>query len=172
MVTMIRSMPNCFSGARRQRHHDGGAVRIGDDLAFPAALALLARNELQMIVIDLRHQQRHIGFHAMIARVRDDDVSRMGEGALDFGRDGSIRRGEHELRRVAGLAFMDVEVRRCSGHGAVETPARRVAILLAGRAIARAHPRQIEPRMILQETSRNAGRPCRWRQELQLRFVA
>ena len=62
---------------RRQRHgeHDRGAVRIGDDLPLPAALALLVRNDLQMIGIDFRNQQRNIRLHAMVARIGDDDVA-------------------------------------------------------------------------------------------------
>ena len=144
-------MPNCFSGAERQRQHDGGAVRIGDDLPLPAARPLLPRDDLQVIGIDLGNQQRHIGLHAVVARVRDDDVAGCGERPLDFGGDRCIHRGEHEARRIAGLRTLDVRSATSSGMAPSSRQRRRVAVLLAGGAIARADPRQLEPRMVLQK---------------------
>ncbi len=90
---------------RRERHgqHDGGAIGIGDDLPFPAALALLVRNQLQMIGVDLRDQQRNVRLHAMIARIRNDDVSGLGERLLDLGGDRRVHRGEHQPRCGPGL---------------------------------------------------------------------
>ena len=104
-----------------------------------------------MIVVDFGHKQRDIGFHAVIARVGDDDVAGLGKSALDLRGDTGVRCGEDEARRVAGLAFIDRQIRDGFRHGAGEAPASGVAVLLPGRAIARAQPRQVEPRVILQK---------------------
>ena len=74
-----------------------------------------------------------------------------GEGALDFGGDAGIHRGEQQPRRVARLAFFDREagdrVRRAAG----EVPRHGVLILLAGGAVAGSQPLEVEPRVPLQE---------------------
>ncbi len=138
---------------RRQPHgqHHGRAVRVGHDLPLPSARALLDRNELQVIRVDLRHQQRHVELHAVVARVGDDHVARLGEGLLDLGGHAGVRRREDQLRRVAGLAFFDHDIGHRGGSLAAQVPLRGVAVLLAGRAVARAEPRQVEPGMILQK---------------------
>ena len=140
---------------RRERHgqHDGGAVRIGDDLPLPAARALLAGDQLQVIGIDLRHQQRHVALHAMIARVRNDDVAglRRRPARSRWRREASIAEkssrgalpGLHSSHREVGDARPACAPPRC--HVAAS------AILLAGGAVARAEPRQVEPRMALQK---------------------
>ena len=60
VVAMTRVMPNGFSGPSPMVSTIGGAIRIGDDLALPAAVALLARHQLQVVGIDFGHQQRHV----------------------------------------------------------------------------------------------------------------
>ena len=104
-----------------------------------------------MIRIDLRHQQRHVELHAVIARVGDHHVARLGEGLLDLGGHARVRRREDQLRRVAGLAFFHHDIGHRGGSLAPQVPLRGVAVLLARRAVARAEPRQHEPGMILQK---------------------
>ena len=138
---------------RAERHHqaDGGAIRIGDDLALPAAGALLAGDQPEVVGIDFRNEQRYIELHAMVARVRDHDVSGLGEGALDFGGDAGIHGGEEQARRVAGFAFIDGLFGDGVGRAAGKVPRHGVLVLLAGGAIAGSEPHQVEPRVPLQE---------------------
>ena len=52
---------------------------------------------------------------------------------------------------LPGLALFDREIGDGFGHAAGQVPGHGVLVLLAGRAVARAEPRQLEPRMALQE---------------------
>jgi len=72
-----------------------------------------------VIGIGLRHQQGHVGLHAVVARIRDHGVTRRRESALDFV---APRRPwpEQQLGRVAARLF-DREVRHVAGM----TPSRR-----------------------------------------------
>jgi len=140
-----------LEGREAHGEHHRGAIGVGDDLAFPAAGALLPGNQPQVIGIDLGNQQRHIEFHAMVAGVGDHDVAGLGEGALDFGGDRRVHGGEQQLRGVAGPAIFHGETgdgRRCA---AGEVPRHGVGVLLAGGAVAGAQPREMEPRVALEE---------------------
>ena len=110
---------------RRERHgqHDRGAVGIGRDLALPAAAALLERNDLQMIGIHFRNEQRNVGLHAMVARVGNHHVAGLRELPLDLGCDRGVHGGKDQARRaIAGLALFHLHaVRRLRGM----TPSRR-----------------------------------------------
>src|SRR5262249_44944795 len=123
---------------------------IGDNLTLPSTIALLSGNQLQMVGIDLRNEQRNIVLHPMIARIRYYDVPGLGKRTFDIGRYRSIHRRKQQARRIPRLAFFDGEIRNGSGHYA-EMPGHRIPVLLAGRAVARAEPREVEPRMALQE---------------------
>ena len=48
-------------------------------------------NQLQVIGIDLRHEQRNVALHAVVLRIGYHDVAGLGEGLLDFGRDRGVR---------------------------------------------------------------------------------
>ena len=151
VVTIDLRDAELLQGRERHGEADGGAVRVGDDLALPAAGALLAGDELQVIGIDLGDEQRHIAFHAMVPGVGDDDVAGLGEGALDFRGDRGIHGGEEEARRIARLRLFDASRRRRVRRSSREAPRRGVAVLLAGRTVAGAEPREVEPWMTLQE---------------------
>jgi len=73
-----------------QRQHNCRAIRIGGDLALPASLALLQWNDFQMIGINFRNQQRNVWFHAMISRIRNDNVTGASKGLLNLGSHRSI----------------------------------------------------------------------------------
>ena len=142
MVTMTVRDAELLQRRQSQRQHDGGAVRIGDDLALPAALALLARDELQVIGIDLRHEQRHIRLHAMIARVRDHDVAGLGKGALDLGGDQASMAEKSRRGALPGLHSCTVRSATLSGM----PPSRRQLVasryfLPAERSLAPSHVR-------------------------------
>jgi hypothetical protein len=147
---MILVMPNCLSGAERHGEDDGGAVRIGDDLPFPAAGALLAGDQLQVIGIDFGHEQRHVAIHAVVARIGDHDVAGLGEGLFDFGGDGGIHGGEQQLRRVAGLGSSTVSGRDGSGVRRRDATSW-LRVFLAGGAVAGAEPREVEQRMTVEK---------------------
>src|SRR5258708_5694311 len=60
--------------------------------------------------------------------------------------------GEHQLRGAsAGFRILHDPVGDVGGRRAVEMPLGGVAILLTGRAVARAEPGELEPGMSLQE---------------------
>ena len=142
---------------RREGHgeHDGGAVRIGDDHAFPTAGFLLAAQQFQVPGIDLRDNERDIRFHAMIARIGNDDVTGLSERTFDFSGDPGVHGREHQARSVGrGLGIRDHDFGRGGWNVAIETPRRGVFKLLAGGAVTRAKPCEIEPRMALQETDK------------------
>ena len=120
--------------------------------ALPAARALLAGHQLQVVGIDLGHQQRHVALHAMVARIRNHDVAGLREGLLDFGGDGRIHGGKKQLRRVARLAVFHRESGDASGTQPPRCHFMASRIILAGGAVAGAEPCEIEPGMPVQET--------------------
>ena len=150
VVATIFVMPNCLSGREPHGEDDGGAVGIGDDLALPAAGALLAGYELQVIGVDFGDEEGHIALHAVIAGIRDDDVAGLGESALDFGGDGGVHGGKEQPGGVAGLAVLDGDIGDGIGDDA-EVPRHSVAVLLAGGAVAGAEPDEIEPGVSLEK---------------------
>ena len=89
---------------------------------FQPRFALLHRDQLQVIRIDLRHQQRHVLLHAVVLGIRDHNVAGLGEGALDLSGDGRIHGREHQARRaLPGLQSSTVRsawLRACSRPGA------------------------------------------------------
>ena len=138
---------------RRERHrqHYRGTVWIRYDLALPSALALLLLNQAQMISVDLRHQQRHVLLHAMIARVRDYDVSGGGESPLDLSGHGSVHGRKNEPRTAVRLRLRHNDLAHARRHHAAQPPRRGFPIGLARRTVARPQPREIEPRMAAQK---------------------
>ena len=133
----------------RERHgqHDRRTIGIGGDLPLPAAQALLVRNDLQMIGIHFRNQQRDVRLHAMIARVGDDHVAGLRKLALNFGGDGGVHGGEHQAgRALPGLHSCTWFCCTPAGMDAIQPPTGGLAIRLAGRAIARSQPRDLKPR--------------------------
>src|SRR5437667_112474 len=77
-------------------------------------------------------------------------VAGLGEGALDIGCHRGVHGGKQQARGIAGLAIVHFQI----GHrvrGDAQVPGHGVAIPLAGRAIAGAEPRELEPRMALQK---------------------
>jgi hypothetical protein len=93
---------------RRQRHgqHNRGAVRIGDDLPFHPRLRCCSGNNLQMIGVDLRHQQRNVRVHAVIARVRYHHVAGLRERLLNLGRHRRVHRRKHQAVERSRLALL------------------------------------------------------------------
>src|SRR5438876_10520890 len=82
------------------------------------------------------------------------------EGLLDFSRDRSIHGREHQPGRAcAGLGILHDQIGDAGGRRAIEVPFGCVAILLAGRAIARAKPGQLEPGMALQDLDEMLAHP-------------
>ena len=106
MVAITRVMPNCFSGARPMVSTTVEQFGLVTIWPFQPRCALLLRDQLQVVRVDLGHQQRHVALHAVVLRIRDHDVAGLGEGALDFGGDRGVHGGEEQLRRVAGLGTL------------------------------------------------------------------
>ena len=130
-----------------QRQDDRRAVGVGDERAGPAALGALQLDESEMLAVDLGNQQRHVGRHAMVPRVADDDVAGLREGLLDLAGDGGIHRREEQLGRTAcaGPRLLDDEIADLVGQRERQPPGRRGPVGLPRRALAGAHPHEAEP---------------------------
>ena len=127
---------------------------IGDNHALPAARPLLRVEECQMAGIHFRNDERHIGIHAMIARIGHDDVAGLRELAFNLGGDGGVHSGEHEARSSSrGFGIGDNDFGRMRRDIAIETPGGCIFEFLAGGTITRSEPSEIEPGMTLQETN-------------------
>ena len=90
---------------RLQRHHhlDGGAVRVGDDVA----LAEVA----QRLRVHLRHHQRDVGLHAELAGVVDHHAAGGGGARRVHGRDRGAGREQADVpaAEVEGLQVPHLE---------------------------------------------------------------
>ena len=132
--------------------HDRRAVRIRDDLPFPAARALLAGDQLQMIRIDFGHQQRHIAIHAVIPA---NSTPRRGPPGQTPAR--SRSRPRRPWRRREAAAHCPASLLPPSRPRSLRArwPPRchfaASRITLSGRALARAEPRQLEQRMTVEK---------------------
>src|SRR5439155_11815985 len=103
--------------------------------------------QLEVIGVHLRDEERHERIHTVIARVADHEPSRAGERRLRLSGDGGVERGEHEGRRGVRLDPGDNEIVRERRPRRHDSP-RDLGVAAAGRAIACRDPRQPEPRML------------------------
>src|SRR5437763_957731 len=87
----------------------------------------------------------------MIARIRNHDVTRRSERTLDLGCDARVHCAEEQFGRVARLRVFDRQIGHALRHRTREIPIHGIAVLLAGRAVARTDPLQVEPRMTLEK---------------------
>ncbi len=71
---------------QRHRQHHRRAVGIGEDTTLPGLCAALALEQLQMVGVHFRDQQRNGVHHSIVPRVADDDVARLGESRFDLAR--------------------------------------------------------------------------------------
>ena len=83
-------------------------------------------DEGEVAWIDFRDQQRHVGFHAMIARIGNNEVARGRERAFNVRGDGGVHGGKQKLRRISGLRFADHNFRGRERHITIQTPSCRI----------------------------------------------
>ena len=124
-----------------------------------------------MIRVDLRHQQRNIRVHAMIARIRNHDVPGRGERLLDLGGHRRVHRGEHQLRRAR--PGFDSETTMSRTYGGISPPKRHVVASRYGFPAERSlAPSQVRSNHGWSRRKlTNPGPPFRWRPEFPLEFV-
>ena len=153
VATNTFSMPK--RGMQRgERHHERrrGAVGVGEDRAAPPALAPLGVDEAEVPRVDLGHDQRHVGIHAVDPRVGDDDAPRRARTPARC-RPPPRRRAPRtrRARRVAGRNAAP-PCRRCGwGSGRGLAPANHLAVAPAGALPRRGHGDELEPGMVGQE---------------------
>ncbi len=134
------------------------------------ALALLHRNQLQMIRIDLRHQQRHIRIHAMVlANWKPPHVPPARTPAR------FPSPPTHPWPRTPASAHCPASIPppsalHDSGIAPLRRQAGRLVVRFAGGPVARAQPRQIEPRMVLQKLDKMLAHHAGGAQYCQLQF--
>jgi hypothetical protein len=87
----------------------------------------------------------------MVPRIGDHHVAGHRKVPLDFSGNGSVHRGEHQARRVHRLAFVHFQIPNVGGHRAIQSPAGSFTIRLTSRTIARSHPGDLKPGMILEK---------------------
>src|SRR6185437_10180123 len=103
-----------------------------------------------MLRIDLRHQERDVGLHAVITRIRHHHMSGRSEGLLDLGGYAVVHYGEDELRRFTRLALIDCDAADGFGERA-EMPGHGIGVLLSGRTVAGSEPHEVKPGMALEK---------------------
>jgi hypothetical protein len=106
-----------------------------------------------VIAVDLGNDERDRGFHAVAARVADDDVAGGGEGRLDVLGGRGIEGGKQNLRRAPGRAAVDLHVEDVGRRRRLEAPLHRLAVAAALGSFARGQPRRLEPGVTGQETN-------------------
>ena len=107
------------------RQSDRRAVRIRDDVAVAAAAFFLPLDRAEVIGVDLGDQQRDVGVHAVIARVRDDDAAAIRVVVLGFAGDGGVESGEDEARFELARRAASLRARRPTSGGACRDASRR-----------------------------------------------
>ena len=156
---MLSIPKRASSGLEREDKADCGAVRIGHDVAAGLPAPALLLDQIEMVGVDLRHDERYIGCHAKGAGVRDHCASGGGKLRLKFLCDVGIKRGEDDVRQLAGGAFGHVGLQRHPGdvtrQRGVELPPARFTISLARAAVACCQPRNVEPRMIVEQLNKS-----------------
>ena len=117
---------------QRDDHLDGGAVRIGDDVALPEVA--------QSFRVHLRHHQRNVRLHTKMAGVVDHDAAGLGRArGMDGGHSSAgaeqadVTAGEVERVQVADgedlfLAKGDFRTRRTAGREGDHFRRREIAL--------------------------------------------
>ena len=104
-----------------------------------------------MIRIHLRDEQRHIGVHAIVARVAEYEAAGARERGFDLFRRIGVQRGKHDGRVDGGrVTAADGEIRNALRQLAAQ-PMRRIAVSLASGALRGCDGRNVEPRMIREQ---------------------
>src|SRR5207248_690560 len=126
-------------------------VRIGDDISAPAAPLLLLLDDGDVIGIQLRNEERYIGIHAMVARIRNDYAAAVRIIVFRFARHGRIEAGENDVRLQLRTEGLDRQHAGVGRHQRVETPAGRFRVRLARAALGRDDLVQLEPWMAVEK---------------------
>ena len=93
------------------------AVRIRDDVSLAAYPLLLDGKRIQMIRVDFRNQQRHVGLHPMAAGIADHGQTRLCQVHFDLFGDIARKTGECEVAIQSGLQVCTVSPATDSGIG-------------------------------------------------------
>ncbi len=89
-------------GFQTQGETDGGAVGVGDDATGTEVLMI---EHLEVIGVDLRDQQRHLGVHPKSRRVGNDHQTTPSQQRLDFTGGGGPQRRKSD---IAVIDLVDV----------------------------------------------------------------
>ncbi len=100
-----------------------------------------------MVRVDFGNHERHVGEHAVVPGVADDDVAGGGKGGLDVLGGAGVERREKHLRRPPGRARVDVHPEDVGRRRGREPPLHRLAVGAPLGALARPEPGRLEPRM-------------------------
>ena len=79
-----------------------GAVRVGDDAAAPSVLAVLERDQVQVLRVDLRNQKRDQRIFAVCGRVGAEVHACFGKVRFDLFRNIGRERGKDDLGLAQG----------------------------------------------------------------------
>src|SRR6185503_4754566 len=106
---------------------------------------------VEVIGVDLRDEERHVGVHAVVAGVRDDRVSLVRERRLHFARHRGVEAGEQDLGLELLVAGLDHAARGRLREGSPEAPRAGVLVRLARRPVRRRQLLDLEPGVIGEE---------------------
>ena len=150
---------------RRERKHEanGGAVRIRNDESLAAYPLLLDAKRIEMVWVNLRYQQRHVGLHPMAAGVADHRQTRLGQVHFDLLRDIAGKTGECEVAIQSGTAGLHCQ--SCHGlrYRSFEHPSCGVGVLFPCGIVGCRNCGDFKPGMIGQQLDQSlsdgSGRP-------------
>src|SRR5690348_14062772 len=137
---------------QRQRRDDRRAVSIRDDRPSPIPIATLRLEHAKVPGIHFRDDERHVGSHAVILRVREDRLPGPRKGQLCFPGDTGVERGEDDLRRHdSRITGHDGLLGDLFRHLPWRDPAYRLAIRTTRGPLRRRNLGDLEPRMVLEQ---------------------
>ena len=136
---------------RREREHQANrrAIRIGNGKPFGLLAPSLRIDEGDVISVNLRDDERHVGLHAKGAGVGNDCAPGIGELRLQFASDGGIERGEDNSWGAVGLGGRNCHVGDPGGNYSFQSPARGFGIRTALGSIGSGEPCHLKPWMML-----------------------
>ena len=145
-------MPNGFSGPSPMVSTTVEQFGLVTICPFQPRRACWRGTSCRWSGIDLRHQQRHVGLHAVVLASWRPRRGRPAAKACSISVATEASIAEKTSRgALPGLHSSTVRSATDAGSAAAQVPLRGVAVLLARRAVARAQPRQVEPGMVLQK---------------------
>ena len=136
--------------SQRDDQADCRAIGIRDHESARLLAPCLAFEQLDVVVIDFRNDQRHIALHPQRAGIGNHGASGFGEARLHFGRNGGIQRGKNNFGRALGRRGRNRMSATCAGIAVFSFQRAASRIRTAFGTVGGRQPRHLKPGMMLQ----------------------